>query len=58
MSDITFDRAPRFAELSDWLRQTAASHPDLVDLDVLGRSYEGRELWIATVTSPENGSHD
>ena len=30
MSEITFDRAPRFAELSEWLHQLAADHPDLM----------------------------
>lgn len=58
MSDITFDRAPRFAELTEWLRQIAADHPDLVDLDVLGTSHEGREVWIATATNSATGPHD
>lgn len=58
MSDITFDRAPRFAEMSEWLRQLAADHPDLMTIDVLGESHEGRELWIATVTNRVTGPHD
>mgnify|MGYP007010892632 CR=1 FL=1 len=35
MSDITFDRAPRFNELTDWVRRIADDHPDLVDLEHL-----------------------
>ncbi|MEO6653633.1 MAG: M14 family metallopeptidase [Ilumatobacteraceae bacterium] len=58
MSDITFDRAPRFNELTEWLQQLAGDYPDLVDLDVLGASHEGRELWIATVTNRASGPHD
>jgi hypothetical protein len=58
MAVITFDRAPRFAELGEWLHQLAADHPDLMELDVLGRSHEGRELWIATVTNRASGPHD
>jgi len=58
VSDIVFDRAPRFAELTQWLRQLATEHPDLLQLDVLGQSYEGRELWIATVTNTATGPHD
>ena len=58
MSQITFDRAPRFAELSEWLHQLATDHPHLLQLDVLGRSHEDREVWIATVTNTETGSHD
>lgn len=57
MSEIAFDRAPRFDELTAWLRQLADDYPDLVDLDVLGESHEGRELWIATVTNRATGSH-
>ncbi len=58
MTEIRFDRAPRFAELSEWLQQLAADYPELVTLEVLGRSHEGRELWIATVTNTATGPHD
>jgi murein tripeptide amidase MpaA len=58
MADIRFDRAPRFAELSLWLGELAAEHPDLLTLDVLGRSHEGREVWIVTVTNGATGRHD
>ncbi len=58
MADIVFDRAPRFNELSEWLRQLAAEYADLVELDVLGRSHDGREIWIATVTNRSTGPHD
>jgi Zinc carboxypeptidase len=57
MPDIRFDRAPRFAELSEWLQSLAAQYPDLVELDVLGRSHERREVWIATVTNRATGNH-
>lgn len=57
MTDIAFDRAPRFQELTEWVRRLAADHPDLFDLDVLGSSYEGREIWIATVTNRATGPH-
>ena len=58
MSEISFDRAPRFAELSEWLHRLATDHPHLLQLDVLGRSHEDREVWIATVTNTETGPHD
>jgi murein tripeptide amidase MpaA len=57
MADIVFDRAPRFNELTEWLHQLAAEYPDLVELEVLGRSHEGRELWIATVSNRASGPH-
>lgn len=58
MAEIRFDHHPRFAELSEWLQHLAEEHPDLVTLDVLGRSHEERELWIATVTNTATGPHD
>jgi len=39
------------------LRQLAADYPEFVTLEVLGESYEGRELWIATVTNSATGPH-
>ena len=58
MAEIRFDHAPRFAELSEWVQQLADEHPELVTLEVLGKSHEGRELWIATVTNTATGPHD
>ena len=57
MRDIPLDRIPRFGELTDWLHAFADTYPDLVRLDVLGRSWEGREIWIATVTNSATGAH-
>jgi hypothetical protein len=54
----SYDRYPRFDELTDHLRRLAADHPELVELSVLGRSHEGRELWLATVTNAATGAHD
>lgn len=57
MESVVFDRAPRFTELTEWLRQIAERYPHLVELDELGSSHEGRELWIATVTNSATGPH-
>jgi hypothetical protein len=57
MAAITFDRHPRFEELTAWLHDLAADHPGLLTLSVLGRSHEGRELWLATVTDASTGPH-
>ena len=57
MAQIRFDRHPRFEELSEWLRALAAEHPHLLRLSELGRSHEGREIWLATVTNESTGPH-
>src|SRR5690606_16490420 len=45
-------------DLGAWLHDVAAAHPHLVQLDTYGRSYEGRDLWIVTVTDTSTGAHD
>lgn len=52
-----FDRYLRFDELTGWLHQLAADHPELVTVESLGRSHEGRDLWLATVTDTSTGPH-
>ncbi len=58
MAEIRFDHAPRFTELTEWMHQLADEYPELMTLEVLGESHEGRQLWIATVTNSVSGPHD
>jgi murein tripeptide amidase MpaA len=51
MPTITYDRYPRYDELTGWLQAFADEFPELVRLSSIGRSYEGRELWLLTVTN-------
>ena len=53
-----FDRFLRYDEYTQWLHDTAAAHPGLMTVESYGRSYEGRELWLATITDSSTGSHD
>ena len=53
-----FDRYLRYDELVAWLHEIAAAHPDLVALETYGRSHEGRDLWLVTVTDASTGAHD
>jgi hypothetical protein len=55
--DYGFDRYLRHAELTQWLHDTAAAHPELVTIESYGRSHEGRELWLATITDRSTGEH-
>jgi hypothetical protein len=54
----TFDRYLRYAELVDELRVLADRHPDLLALESIGRSHEGRDIWLATITASATGPHD
>jgi hypothetical protein len=53
-----FDRFLRYDELTDWIHQLAAAHPQLVSVESYGRSHEGRDLWLVTVTDASTGAHD
>ena len=53
-----FDRFLRYDELSEWLHQLGAAHPDLVTVETYGRSHEGRDLLLVTVTDTAHGPHD
>jgi murein tripeptide amidase MpaA len=55
MSAIAFDRFYRYAELTEILHGFARDHPDLVAIEAIGRSHEGREIWVLTVTSARTG---
>jgi hypothetical protein len=56
--EYEFDRFLRYDELVSWLHGIRDAHPDLVSLDTYGRSHEGRDLWLATITDASTGAHD
>lgn len=56
--DYEFDRFLRYDELRAWLDQVAREHPHLVSVETYGRSHEGRDLLLVTITDAACGSHD
>jgi murein tripeptide amidase MpaA len=55
MPDLRFDRYYRYPDLTRALEQIAAARPDLVRLQSIGRSFEGRDIWLACVTNRATG---
>jgi hypothetical protein len=55
MPTPTFDRYYLYAEITDYLKALAAEHPNLVTLCSMGRSYEGRDIWMVTLTDAATG---
>ncbi|HMJ78394.1 MAG TPA: M14 family metallopeptidase [Iamia sp.] len=53
-----FDRFLRYDELTTWLRDLVAAHPDLLAIESYGTSHEGRDLWLVTATDAAAGAHD
>ncbi len=55
MPAIAFDRFYRYAELPDLLHAFARGHPQFVAVESIGRSHEGRDIWVATLTNTKTG---
>jgi murein tripeptide amidase MpaA len=55
MPDVSFDRYYRYADLTAILKDYAAEYSHLVRLDSIGKSYEGRDIWLVTVTEFASG---
>jgi murein tripeptide amidase MpaA len=53
---LAFDRFLHYEELTSELHALASEHPELVALEAIGRSHEGREIWLATITDRGHGA--
>ena len=57
MAVISFDHLYRYDELTTALHSLAAQFPTLLTVESVGKSYEGRDIWLATVTNTNTGCH-
>ncbi len=55
MPAIAFDRYYRYDEFTSLLQAFATEFPSLVQLTSIGKSHEGRDIWLVTVTNQETG---
>lgn len=55
MPAVRYDRYYTYDELTETLRAFAEEAPALFRFDSIGTSYEGRDIWLATVTNTETG---
>jgi len=55
LQPIAYDHHPDHAEVTTLLRSWAQARPDLVDLCSAGTSFEGRDLWLLTLTNTRTG---
>ena len=56
MPKIRFDKFYRYDELTRLLKAYAKEYPDLIRLESIGKSYEGRDVWLITATNFKSGS--
>lgn len=58
MPEVSFDQYYRYDDLSRIIHSFAEAYPALVSVSSIGKSYEGRDIWVATVTNTATGSAD
>ena len=58
MPQIDFNRYYKYEELTELLEGYAQDHPNLVRIESIGKSYEGRDIWVVTVTNFDTGADD
>ena len=57
MDPMQFDRYYRYDELTNYLQAWAEAYPKLCQLESIGQSYEGRDIWLMIVTNSDTGPH-
>ncbi|HEV2473719.1 MAG TPA: M14 family metallopeptidase, partial [Chthonomonadales bacterium] len=55
LAEIRFDRYYSYAELTSLLHNLVESYPRLLKIQSIGRSYEGRDVWLVTATNSATG---
>ena len=53
--NLQFDRYYRYTEFTDILHQFAREFPGLISLESVGKSHEGRDIWVVTATNTATG---
>lgn len=56
MPELKFDHYYRYDELTRILQEFAQEFPNLVRVESIGKSYEGRDVWLAAVTNASTGA--
>ena len=55
--NIDFSTYYDYEEMRDILIDLTDAYPELLTLDVMGKSREGRDIWVVTVNNPSTGEH-
>jgi hypothetical protein len=54
---VGYDHFYTYDELSDTLRTWASEAPKLCAVESIGQSFEGRDIWLVTITNNDTGAH-
>jgi murein tripeptide amidase MpaA len=55
MMELRFDRFYRYEDLTTLLREFTQRRPELFALESIGRSHEGRDIWVLAATNATTG---
>src|SRR5205085_9270902 len=55
VAPVPYDHWPRYAELTDILKTWSGQRPQLLTVASIGRSHEGRDIWVCEVTDSSTG---
>lgn len=54
--ELSMTKYHNFEEMSEILHQLAITYPQFLKLESMGKSYQGRDLWVMTINNPETGN--
>ncbi|GMV89225.1 MAG: hypothetical protein AMXMBFR81_21560 [Chthonomonas sp.] len=54
---MRFDRYYNHAEITEFLHAWQREHPNLMAVEPAGKSHEGRDIWLVTLTNGATGKH-
>ncbi len=52
---ISWNRYYNYDGITDICKKIAAAHPDLAKVSSIGKSYQGRDMWVLTITDFKKG---
>ncbi|MHC4989490.1 MAG: M14 family metallopeptidase [Planctomycetota bacterium] len=56
--EASWNRFYDYQAMTDLLRALVDAYPELLELESIGQSVEGREMWLVTMNNPETGPDD
>ncbi|MGF1925154.1 MAG: M14 family zinc carboxypeptidase, partial [Bacteroidia bacterium] len=55
---VSWNRYNDYAAITDICKRMAAAHPNLVKLEAMGKSFQGKDLWVMTISDTKVGNPD
>lgn len=55
---VSWNKYYDYAGITDIVKKLAAAHPDLVKLESMGKSFQGKDLWVLTISDLKKGNAD